>query len=64
VHFEPGFATAAAPPAEAIDQAEALAGLAGALRSLAAFVGGDELVLRRVTPRRLRGPLARALAGP
>ncbi|MGH7356107.1 MAG: winged helix-turn-helix domain-containing protein [Candidatus Rokuibacteriota bacterium] len=49
-HFEPG------PVGD-----EALAGLAGALRSLATFVGGDEVALRRVTPRRLRAPLARAL---
>jgi uncharacterized protein YcaQ len=64
VHFEPEFvAGAGAPAAEAIDHDEALAGLAGALRSLAAFVGGEELVLRRVTPRRLRAPLARALPG-
>jgi uncharacterized protein len=65
VHFEPWFAEAAmAPAGEAgIDQDEALGGLAAALRSLATFVGGDELVLRRVTPRRLRAPLARALPG-
>ncbi|HSF04835.1 MAG TPA: crosslink repair DNA glycosylase YcaQ family protein [Methylomirabilota bacterium] len=65
VHFEPWFAAGAVAPAaaEAIDRDEALAGLAGALRSLAVFVGGEELVLRRVTPRRLRAPLARALPG-
>jgi uncharacterized protein YcaQ len=63
VHFEPWFATGAVAPAGAIDQDEALAGLAAALRSLAAFVGGDELALHRVTPRSLRAPLARALPG-
>jgi uncharacterized protein YcaQ len=63
VHFEPGFAAGAVTMADASDQDEALTGLAGALRSLATFVGGDELALRRVTPRRLRDPLARALPG-
>ncbi|MGH7307323.1 MAG: winged helix-turn-helix domain-containing protein [Candidatus Rokuibacteriota bacterium] len=65
VHFEPWFAAGAvAPGGEAgVDQEGAFTGLAAALRSLAAFVGGDALVLRRVTPRRLRGPLARALPG-
>ena len=71
VHFEPWFAEATAPPAgdervegERVDQDGALGGLAAALRSLATFVSGDEVVLRRVTPRRLRVPLARALPGP
>jgi hypothetical protein len=44
-----------------VDQDETLAGLAEALRSLSTFVGGDEIALRRVTPHRLRAPLARAL---
>ncbi len=63
VHFEPWFATTAAPPGAKIpvDQDEAIAGLAGALHSLGAFVDDDEIVLRRVTPHRLRTPLARAL---
>ena len=52
-HFEPGRVGD-----------EALAGLAGALRSLATFVGGRDVALRRVTPRRLRAPLARALVTP
>ena len=62
-HFEPWFARAApAPAADApVDQDEAIVGLAGALRSLGAFVGGNEIVLQRVTPQRLRTPLARAL---
>ena len=63
-HFEPWFArTGARPDASArVDQGEAIAGVAGALSSLAAFVGGDEIALRRVTPNRLRAPLARALS--
>jgi uncharacterized protein YcaQ len=62
-HFEPWFARTAAPTGVKIpvDQDDAIAGLAGALRSLGAFVGGDEIVLGRVTPHRLRAPLARAL---
>jgi uncharacterized protein YcaQ len=63
VHFEPWFAAGAAPPAggDRLDQDEALGGVADALGSLGAFVGGDAILLRRVTPRRLRAPLARAL---
>ena len=62
-HFEPWFAKTGTPPGgeNPIDQAEAIAGLAEALHSLGAFVGGDEIALRRVTPHRLRAPLARAL---
>ena len=44
-----------------VDQDRALGGLADALRSLATFVSGDDLVLRRVTPHRLRAPLAHEL---
>src|SRR5437667_8234861 len=64
-HFEPWFASVKAPPAGGarVDQDEALAGLGEALGSLAAFVGADEVALRRVTPRRLRAPLARTLRG-
>src|SRR5437867_5726163 len=63
--FEPWFASVQAPPAGGgqVDQDEALAGLGEALGSLAAFVGADEVTLRRVTPRRLRAPLARTLRG-
>ncbi len=63
VHFEPWFATAGAPPggADRLDQDEALAGVAGALSSLATFVGGDDVDMRRVTPRRLRPALVRWL---
>jgi len=66
VHFEARFAEATGSPArdERVDHDEALEGLAAALRSLATFVNGDELVLRRVTPHRLRAPLARALGRP
>jgi uncharacterized protein len=64
VHFEPWLATRAVPPdgTAPVDEAAALAGVADALASLATFVGGDELMLRRVTPHRLRAPLARAVA--
>src|SRR5947199_23669 len=64
-HFESWFASVQAPPAGGarVDQDEALAGLGEALGSLAAFVGADEVTLRRVTPRRLRAPLARTLRG-
>ncbi len=64
VHFEPWLATTGKSPAGngPVDRDEALSGLAEAFRSLGAFVGGDEITLRRVTPRRLRAPLARALS--
>jgi hypothetical protein len=43
----------------------ALVELAEALRSLASFLGAPRVTLGRVTPSRLRAPLARALqAGP
>jgi uncharacterized protein YcaQ len=63
VHFEPWFATAGSPPGgtDRLDQDEAIAGVAGALSSLATFVGGDDVDLRRVTPRRLRPALVRSL---
>jgi uncharacterized protein YcaQ len=63
VHLERWLATKGAPPSgqDRMDPDEAIAGLAEALRSLSAFVGGDEIALRRVTPYRLRAPLARAL---
>jgi uncharacterized protein YcaQ len=62
-HFEPWFARTGAPPGrhDQLDQGEAVAGLAEALLSLGAFVGGDEITLQRVTPHRLRSPLVRAL---
>jgi hypothetical protein len=63
VHFEPWFAGARPAPtaAGAVDRDAALAGLAEALGSLATFVGAREVTLGRVTPGRLRPPLARAL---
>jgi len=33
--------------------------VAGALSSLAIFVGGDQVTLERVSPHQLRAPLAR-----
>lgn len=65
VHFESWFAAATPSPAggTGVDQDEALAGLAEALHSLAAFVGAEEVLLRRVTPHRLRAPLARMFRG-
>jgi uncharacterized protein YcaQ len=63
VHFEPWFATAGVPPRgpERLDQDEAIAGVATALRSLATFVSADAVKLRRVTPTRLRPALVRWL---
>jgi uncharacterized protein len=58
VHFEPWFANMPGAHDEALD------GLAAALRSLGIFVEADQVVLRRVTPHRLRAPLARALREP
>ncbi|HTO92324.1 MAG TPA: crosslink repair DNA glycosylase YcaQ family protein [Candidatus Sulfotelmatobacter sp.] len=65
VHFEPWFARGEPPPAarwQAVDRDAALAGVAEAARSLAAFVGAREVTLGAVAPRALRAPLARALA--
>ena len=61
VHFEPWFAAGAPAPTgvAALDRDAALAGVAEALASLSTFVGADGLTLSRVTPRRLRAPLAR-----
>jgi uncharacterized protein len=63
VHFEPWFAAAEASPAGRgpVDQDAALAGVAAAILSLGVFVGADEVTIGRVTPRRLRAPLARCL---
>jgi uncharacterized protein YcaQ len=65
VHLEPWFADAEPAPVSGspLDLDRALAGIAEALRSLAAFVGVDEVSMGRVTPRRLRAPLMRALRG-
>jgi hypothetical protein len=64
VHFEPWFAAGGAPPAATwgrVDRDAGLAGTAAALRSLARFVGADEVAIGRVTPGRLAAPLRRAL---
>ncbi|HMH50572.1 MAG TPA: crosslink repair DNA glycosylase YcaQ family protein [Candidatus Acidoferrum sp.] len=63
VHFEPWFKDGDAPAAggDRLDRDGALAGLAEALRSLATFVNAAGIRLHRVTPNRLRAPLARAL---
>jgi uncharacterized protein len=66
VHFEPWFAGSGASPAGrgSVDQDAALAGVAEAIDSLGIFVAADGVSLGRVTPRRLRGPLRRALSSP
>jgi hypothetical protein len=64
VHFEPWFAKADAPPVArwtAVDRDEALAGVGEALRSLARFVGADDVTLGPVTPSALGPPLRRAV---
>jgi len=63
VHFERWFARARPAPggSPALDRDAALVGLAGALRSLASFVGARDVTLGPVTPGALRAPLARAL---
>ena len=66
VHFEPWFAAAAASPVGRgpVDQDAALTGVASAMGSLGVFVRADAVSLGRVTPRRLRAPLARSLRAP
>ena len=64
VHFEPWFAKGSAPPATswgAVDRDAALAGVGEALRSLAAFVGAEDVSVGRVTPRSLAPALRRAV---
>jgi uncharacterized protein YcaQ len=63
-HFEPWFAAGTAPPAASwgpVERDAGLAGAAAALRSLATFVGADEVDVGRVTPVGLAAPLRRAL---
>ncbi|HWN55533.1 MAG TPA: crosslink repair DNA glycosylase YcaQ family protein, partial [Methylomirabilota bacterium] len=62
VHFEPWFAAGKTPPTggDRLDQDEALGGLRDAFAALGTFVGTDEVVLRRVTPSRLRKALRHA----
>jgi uncharacterized protein YcaQ len=64
VHLEPWLAKGEAPPRAhwgAVDRDAALVGIAGALRSLARHVGCGSVKLGRVTPVRLRAPVAGAL---
>jgi uncharacterized protein YcaQ len=64
VSFERWFAAGERPPAAdwgRLDQDDAFAGVARALRSLGAFVGASDVVTSRVTPARLRAPFRRAL---
>ena len=66
VHFEPWFAKGDAPPAAswgAIDPEAALTGVGEALRSLATFVGAEDVTLGRVTPAALAPALRRAVKG-
>jgi hypothetical protein len=62
VHFEPWFVAGKTPPAggDGLDQDEALSGLGEAFAALGTFVGAREVVLRRVTPSRLRKALRHA----
>jgi uncharacterized protein YcaQ len=62
-HFEPWFAAGGRPPGVswgAIDRDAALAGLGGALLSLARHVGVEGVHVARVTPARFKTALARA----
>jgi len=64
VHFEPWVSAGEQPPASGrgpLDTDQMLAGLAAATRSLATFLGADRITIGRVTPHRMRSPLARAL---
>jgi uncharacterized protein len=64
VHLEPWFAKGAAPPAASwgpVDRDAALAGIGEALRSLAVFVGAEEVTVGRVSPVAL-GPAVRRAA--
>ena len=66
VHFEPWFAKGDRPPAVSwgqVDQDAALAGVGEALRSLATFVGAEDVTLGRVTPAALAPALRRVVKG-
>jgi uncharacterized protein YcaQ len=66
VHFEPWFARGTAPPTGSrgpVDRDTALAGVGDALRSLAAFVGAQNVTMGRVTPATLGPALKRAVKG-
>ncbi len=65
VHFEPWFVNGAPPPVAGwrpLDRDRALASLADAVRSLAEFVGADEVKVARTTPARLHAPFRRSLS--
>ena len=59
VHFEPWFAGGKVPPTggDRLDREEALSGLGDALDALGTFVGATDVVVRRVTPGRMRAGL-------
>jgi uncharacterized protein YcaQ len=63
VHLEPWAARGQAPPAggPSIDRDAMLTGIAEAAASLARFVEADRVTVARVTPGRLRVPLARVM---
>jgi uncharacterized protein len=63
LHFEPWFAKSDANPADGRrhDRDRALAAVAEALVSLAAFVGAESVTIGRVTPARFRAPLSRSI---
>jgi len=63
VHSEEWFHRGSTPPSGGppVDRDAALAGLAGALASLATFVGARDIRVARATPHRLRAPLARGV---
>ncbi|MGH7742133.1 MAG: DNA glycosylase AlkZ-like family protein, partial [Candidatus Eiseniibacteriota bacterium] len=64
VHFEDWLANEGPPPIPGwgpARRAQALAGVAEAVRSLAEFTGATRVTLGRVTPSKLRAPLAAAL---
>ena len=66
VHFEPGAARGkpSAPGGGGLDRDAMLASLAETVGSLARFLGADRVTLGRVTPPRLRAPLAHAIRTP
>jgi uncharacterized protein len=65
VHFEPWFVGGGTPYAGArpVAREPAPAGIGEALRSLAEFVGANDVTLGRVTPGTMKAPLRAALAG-
>jgi hypothetical protein len=64
IHLERWFARGTPPPAAAwgaVDRDAALAGIAGALKSLATFVGADQVTIGRVFPAAFAARMRRAL---